>query len=188
MSARDSRARHRAEPKSHITIRGLLASTSAIAGASIVAVIAAGGTYALWDGGSNVSAATVHSGTTGLTVNNVASYPLSGATWLKLLPGDVVSQQATVKNTGNVPGTVSAITSGSYSPLLVHVAKGNCPVAPAGPITGTSSTVVPTNLGVFTAGEAATVCLQVTMPATAVDGVQGASQDFTVTFTSTTGS
>lgn len=188
MSARDSRARHRAEPASRITKRGLLASASAIAGASIIAVIAAGGTYALWDGASGISAATVHSGTTGLTVNNVASYPLSGAVWSKLLPGDVVSQQVTVKNTGNVPGTVSAVTSGSYSPLLVHVAKGNCPVAPSGPITGASSTVAPTNLGVFAADEAATVCLQVTMPSTVVDGVQGASQSFTVTFTSTTGS
>lgn len=185
MSTRESRARHRAEPASFVTIRGLLASASAIAGASLVAVVAAGGTYALWDGAAGISPTTVHSGSTGLTVNNVASYPLSGTAWSKLLPGDVVSQQVTVKNTGNVPGTVSALTTGSFTPLLVHVAKAACTGTP---ITGTSSTTTPTNLGVFAAGEAATVCLQVTMPAGAADTVQGTSQSFTVTFTSTTGS
>lgn len=184
--------RHRIDSKTTrraaVTVGGMLASSSAIAGASIVAVIAAGGTYAMWNDSVNLNAGTIESGSTGLTVNDVASYTVDSAVWSKLLPGDVVSRQVMVKNTGTVPGVVSAATSGSFDPLLVHVAKGTCPVSPAGPISGPSSTMaIPTNLGVFAVGEASIVCLQVTMPANAAN-VQGANQNFTVTFTSTTGS
>jgi predicted ribosomally synthesized peptide with SipW-like signal peptide len=162
----------------------MLASASAIAGASVVAVIAAGGTYALWSDARAVPGATIQAGTLGLTVNGVSSYALSGAAWSKLLPGDVVSQQVTLKNTGNVPGTITAGTHGSFAPLLVHIKKGTCGAA----IGGTSSTVSPTNLGILAAGEASVVCIQVTMPSTAAASVQGAAQSFSVDFTSTTGS
>jgi alternate signal-mediated exported protein len=180
--------RHLAHPKPSrrvaLTVGGMLASSSAIAGASIVAVIAAGGTYAMWNDSASLDGGTIHSGSLNLTVNDVESYVVSGADWSKLLPGDVVSQEVTVKNTGTVPGTVSAQTSGSFDPLLVHVKKGSC----SGTIGGMSSTVSPTDLGVFAAGEASVVCLQVTMPADAANTAQGTSQTFTVTFTSTTGS
>lgn len=184
MSAHSNRARHRAYSTLRISPGGMLAYTSAIAGASIVAVIATGGTYAMWNDSASLNGGTIQSGSLSLTVNDVASYALSGAAWSKLLPGDVVSQEVTVKNTGTVPGTVSAQTSGSFDPLLVHVKKGSC----SGTIGGMSSTVSPTDLGVFAAGEASVVCLQVTMPTDAANTAQGTSQTFTVTFTSTTGS
>lgn len=179
--------RHRARPKparrAALTVGGMLASSSAIAGASILAVIAAGGSYAMLTTSAPVPGGTIRSGSSSLTVNDVASYPLAGTAWSKLLPGDVVQQPVTVTYTGTAPGTVSALTNGSFGPLLVHLKKGTCTAT----ITGASSTVSPTDLGVFAAGEASTVCVQVSLPATVADAVQGSSQDFVVTFTSVTG-
>lgn len=177
--------RHRARStrRATFTVGGMLASSSAIAGASIVAVIAAGGSYAMLTTSAPVPGGTIRSGSLSLAVNDVASYPLAGTAWSKLLPGDVVQQPVIVTNTGTVPGTVSAHTSGSFGPLLVHLKKGTCSAT----ITGASSTVSPTDLGLFAAGEASTVCVQVSLPATVADANQGSNQDFVVTFTSVTG-
>lgn len=179
--------RHRAKPKrarrAALTVGGMLASSSAIAGASIVAVIAAGGSYAMLTSSAPLPGGTIRSGSLSLTVNDVASYALAGTNWSGLLPGDVVQQSVIVKNTGTVPGTVSALTSGAYGPLLVHVKKGACSAT----ITGASSTVSPTDLGSFAGGEASTVCVQVTLPGTVANTFQGANQTFTVALTSTTG-
>lgn len=182
MSTKRSHARHRAAVTRRPTIKGMLATTSAAGAASLIAVFAAGGTYALWDGQQAISAGTITSGTTGLTVNDLASAPIGAAPWSTLLPGDVVWQEVTVKNTGNVSGAVTASTAGA-GPLLVHVKKAACSVA----ITGTSSTVSPVSLGTFTASEAATVCVQVTMPANAPVAAEGTDYSFVVTFTSTSG-
>lgn len=162
----------------------MLVSASAIAGASFLAVIAAGGSYALWNGAADITGTTVSAGSTGLTVNDASSYPLGGVPWSSLLPGDIVSQEVTVKNTGTVPGTVTASTAGSFTPLVVHVKKGACGAT----ITGTASTVSPTDIGVFAGGEGSIVCLQVTLPATVANSAQGTSQSFLVTFTLTAGS
>ena len=181
MSARRSSARHRAAAASRRpTIKGMLASASAAGAASLIAVVAAGGTYALWDGQQAIPAATIASGSMGLTVNNLASAPINTAPWSTLLPGDVVWQEVTVKNTGTVSGIVTASTTDA-GPLLVHVKKAACSVV----IGGTSSTVSPVSLGTFTASEAATVCVQVTMPANAPAVAQGTAYSFIVTFTST---
>jgi Camelysin metallo-endopeptidase len=184
MSTRTAQPRHRvAKPRKRM-VRGMLASATAIAGASIIAALAAGGTYALWNGERSIPSATITSGTLGLTVNGGSSGVLDGTAWSKLLPGDIVSQEVTVKNTGDVAGTVSATTTGGFSPLLVHVKKGACGAT----IVGTSSTVSPTSLGAFLPSEQSLVCVQVTMPATAPAGTQGTSQAFTITFTSKAGS
>ncbi|GAA3740447.1 hypothetical protein GCM10022239_15170 [Leifsonia bigeumensis] len=182
--------RHRAHQKpvrrTAITVGGMLASSAAIAGASIVAVVAAGGTYAMWTSAATMSGGTISSASVDLTVNNQSSYALGGAAWSKLLPGDVVSQEVTLENTGTAASTVTAETSGPFGALLVHLARGGCPAPPAAPIAGPSSTVSPTDLGVFAAGEASVVCLQTTMPAGVADTVQGTGQDFTITFTAAT--
>lgn len=184
MSSRTTRPRHRAMPAHRPGIGGMLASASAIAGASLLAALAAGGTTALWNGERPIPDATVQAGTLGLAVDGAASAVVDGTAWSGLLPGDVVSQQLTLENTGNVPETVLAATSGAFGPLLVHLAKGACGTT----IGGVSSTVAPTNLGAFAAAEQSVVCLQVTMPASAPAGAQGASQSFTVTFTTSKGS
>ena len=183
MSTKNSGARHRASTVKRPTIKGMLASASAIAGASVIAVCAAGGTYALWNGEQSIPEASVTSGTTGLTVNGQLTAPIDGLAWSKMLPGDVISQQVTVKNTGNVPGVVTASTTGG-GPLVVHLKKNAC----SGTISGTSSTLSSVTLGTFNASESSIVCVQVTMPANAPAGAQGANQSFTVTFTTTSGS
>jgi hypothetical protein len=165
-------------------IGGMLASASAIAGASLVAVLAAGGTYALWSGERPLPEASIRTGPLGLTVNGAATATVDGTAWSRLLPGDIVSQQVTIKNVGTVPETVTVSTTGGYGPLLVHAAKGACGAT----ITGTSSTVSPTTLGEFAAAEQSVVCLQDTMPGSAPAGAQGTSQSFTITFATTKGS
>ena len=177
-----SGARHRAKQGFRPTIRGLLVSAVAIAAGSAVAVIAASGSYAKWNGQGSITSTVVTAGTLGLTVNNASSVALSGASWSTLLPGDVVSQQVTLKNTGNVPGVVTVSTTGSFGSLLVNVQKGACGAT----IVGTSSTVSPTNIGVFSGAETSLVCIQVTLPSGVANGVQGASMSFTTTFTATT--
>lgn len=184
MTTRSTHARHRAPAQRARRIGGMLASTAAVAGASIIAVCAAGGTYALWSGQKPIASATIQTGTMGLTVDGGASAVVDGTAWSNLLPGDVVLQEVTLQNTGNVPDTVSASTTGAFGPLLVHLRKGAC----AAIIVGTSSTDSPTDLGVFAVGESTLVCIQVTMPATAPANVQSTNQSFTVTFTSTAGS
>lgn len=184
MTTTPLRARHRAAAQRRPMIGGMLASVAAIAGASVIAAGAAGGTFALWNGQQPITSATIQTGTMGLTVNGGPTAAVDGTAWAGLLPGDVVWQEITLKNTGNVSGTVTASTTGAFSPLLVHLKKGSCDSTVIG---GASSTVSPTNLGVFTATEQSIVCLQVTMPATAAASVQGTNQSFTVTFTSTTG-
>lgn len=178
--------RHLAHPKPSrrvaLTVGGMLASSSAIAGASIVAVIAAGGTYAMWNDSASLDGGTIQSGSLSLTVNNVASYAIPAADWSKLLPGDVRRQEVTLTNTGTVPGDVSASTSGTYDPFLIHVAKGQCDAT----IGGQSLADAPVVLGVFAPGVPTTVCLQVTLPADAIGGAQGTARSFTIDFTATT--
>jgi Camelysin metallo-endopeptidase len=174
-------ARHRAHGF-RPTIRGMLISTVAIAAGSALAVFAAGGSYAKWNSGGAITSTVITAGSLGLTVNNAATVALSGASWSTLLPGDVVSQQVSLKNTGTVPGVVTVSTTGSFGTLLVHAKKGACGAT----ITGTSSTVSPTNIGVFAGGEVSVVCLQVTLPSSVANGVQGSSMNFTTTFTATT--
>lgn len=175
--------RHRASASSRIgvAIGGILSTVAAIAGASILGVLTAGSSYAMVTSSAALPGGTIRSGSLSLTVNDVAGYALSGAAWSRLLPGDTVQQQITLTNTGTVPGTVTALTTGGYGPLLVHVAKGACTTT----IPGASSTVSPTNLGSLAAGEASAVCVQVSLPSTVDNTVQGSMQDFTITFTST---
>lgn len=173
--------RHKATTKTHQrfapTVRGMLATSAAVGGASLIAIMAAGGTYALWNGSSKVSSATLTAGTLNLTVDNVASHALSDTPWTDLLPGDSVRQSVTVKNTGTTAATVTTSIGGTPGAFVVTTIKGACP---AGAITGTS------NLGSFAAGEASLVCIQVALPLTALSTEQGQSRSFSVNFSATT--
>ncbi len=173
--------RHRASRRTILTT--LFAVTAAVAIAIVASIAVSGGTFALWSNTQNVSAGTVSSGTITLTVNSGSTVALSGTTWSTLLPGDSVQQQVTLKNTGNVSATVSGTTTGLFGPLLVHTAKGAC----AGTLSGTSSTVSPTTIGTFAAGETATACIQVSLPLTAANAAQGTSQSFTLTYSARAG-
>jgi predicted ribosomally synthesized peptide with SipW-like signal peptide len=177
-----SEPRHRARQRP--VLASLLASSVAVAVGVVVAITASGGTFALWTSTQTLSAGSVTSGSMTLTVNAATTVALSGTAWSTLLPGDWVQKQVTLKNTGTVAATVSASTTGSFGPLLVHAAKGAC----SGQLTGTSSTVSPTSFGTFTAGESSLACIQVSLPTSTANGAQGSAQSFTVTFSETAGS
>ncbi len=174
--------RHR--DRRHAVLTSLLLSAIAVVVAIAVALGLSAGSFAFWNDAVPVDAGVLTSGTTQLTINSGATVALSGTTWSTMLPGDVVSQQVTLQNVGNVSTAVTALTTGSFGSLLVHTKKGACSTV----IAGTSTTVSPTTLGTYTGGESAVACIQVTLPTTALDSQQGTSQSFTVTFTGTTGS
>lgn len=174
--------RHKAHRRA--TVSNLLLSSAAVAIAIVAAVLFTGGSFALWATSAPITLGSVTTGSMQLRVNSSSTVALSGATWSTLLPGDVVSQQVTLQNIGSVSTTVTASTTGSFGSLVVHTKKGVC----SSTITGTSSTVSPTALGVFAAGESAVACIQVSLPVTASNSQQGTAQTFTVTFTGTTGS
>ena len=72
-------------------------SALAILLAVFFAIVAAGGTYALWSDSSTVPGATISSGSATLTATNPA-----GLTSTALYPGDFVTDEFTVQNTGSV--------------------------------------------------------------------------------------
>ena len=181
MALNPAGARHRASRDA--VLKGLLMSVLAVMMAIWAAMFFIGGSFAYWNDSVTINPGTVTSGTTQLKVNGGSTVALSGTTWSTMLPGDVVSQQVTLQNVGDVSTTVTALTTGSFGSLLVHTKKGACSTT----ITGTSSTVSPTTLGTFIAGESSAACIQVTLPTTALNSDQGTSQSFTVTFTGTTG-
>ena len=159
------------------TIRGMLVSTALVSLGAVLGISSAGGSFASWISSDNVSAGTITSGTLAITVNGSTAYALSGTAWSSLLPGDVASQQVTVKNTGTTAATLTASTSSPSGAIDVRVQSGAC----AGTIAGSSSTAAPTSLaGPLAGGASMTVCIQVSLTSTAV---QGQSAPFTMTFT-----
>src|SRR5690554_5708050 len=91
--------------------KALLASASAIAAGVLVAVLAAGGSYALWVDEASISAGTVVSATIGLTIDEQPSVQLADSSWSNLLPGEYVSQAVTLKNTGSIPVRLDMTTT-----------------------------------------------------------------------------
>lgn len=159
------------------SIRGMLLSTAMVGIAAALGVSSAGGTFASWNGADNVAPSTITAGTLGITVNGVANYALIGTAWSALIPGDVVSQQVSVKNTGTTSATVTASTSAPSGAIDVRVQSGVC----SGTIAGPSSTATPTTLsGTLAGGATVTVCIQVSLTSAAT---QNQSAPFAMTFT-----
>lgn len=183
MPKHPARARHRVRRSLRhrvtFTVTGMLASAAMIGGAAIIGLASAGGSYALWNGAAPVTSNTITSGSLSLTVNTVASYALDGTVWSRMLPGDVVSQQVTLNNTGTTNATVKATATAPSGAIEVRVAKSTC--ALAGTIGGTSATTSAMLLpGTLAGGASATVCIQVTLSESVA---QGQAAPFTLTFT-----
>ena len=163
--------------------RSLATGVGAVAVAICVAVLAAGGTYALLSSNATIdSAVTITSGTATLTVS-----PLTMST-APLYPGRTTHGTATVTNTGDVPLSVriagltapTATTPFSQS-LIIGVGIATSPAACS------NGTFTPTWTGAFpsgttavigpaiAAGASGTFCVSVEMPLTAVAGSQGQS-------------
>lgn len=172
--------KHRADVRRPIWlpgIRGMLLTTALIGVASVLGVSTAAGSFANLNRSESLSASTLRAGSLGITINGSANYALGGTPWSSLMPGDVASQQVSVKNTGTTPATVTVSTAAGSAPIEVRVKSGVC----SGTITGPSSTATPTVLsGTLAGGATVTVCIQVSLTAAAA---QNQSSPFTMTFT-----
>lgn len=164
-----------------LSIRSMAKAIAAVATAICLAVLAAGGTYALLNSSvSTASAATITSGTAALAV---APVTMSTAA---LYPGFTTFGTATVTNTGDVPlsmritGLTQPATSTAFSQSLT-IGVGIAATAAA----CTSGIVTPVWTGSFAVASMATIgpslaahssaifCVSVAMPLTAVSGSQG---------------
>ena len=169
-------------------IKAILSTVAVFTGGILLAVTAAGGTYAIWNSSAPANGATISSGTTGLTINNLTSVTvdLTGTT---LLPGRSVVQSAPLqfKNTGVTPlrvtstGTTFTPASAALQPYLQislrPAVAATCTVTP-------ESTALPATSPVtFSVGQTVPMCLEVRLLATAPASVQDASATFTINLT-----
>lgn len=177
MTPNASRARHLA--KRRLSVGGMLTVSSAAAGATLIGLAAAGSTYALYSDSAAISPHTIQSGSQQLTINGTDELVVPSSTWTNLLPGDRVTLAVTVTTLGEATSRITAQTSAGNGSLHVRVVKADCSLDPVG---GPSSTVAPTNLGLWGANEAATVCIEVSLSPTAQESQ---TLPFTLTFTAT---
>jgi hypothetical protein len=170
----------------------ILITVGTFAAAIVVGIASSGSTYALWNGSKPVSATTLSTGSTGLTVNGVTSYTLPGLTNTQLLPGlaAVSPQLLTILNTGSTPLRVTVGTPTFGDPTSLLAQNGNLVVGLfqssncAQPVDGSS--VAPwTAPLVLAAGESVTACLQMSLSATAPAAVQGLSATFALPLNAT---
>jgi hypothetical protein len=172
-------------PSRRRPLRTLIVTAAIFVGAIVVAVSAAGSTYALWNGAAPIQTATITTGTTGLAVNNTTSYAVPGLNVTQLLPGvSIVSPQPfTVKNTGSTPLSVTVAApaftapAGVLAPNLTIslIQSATCVASIDGTTVGAWTSPL-----VLAAGQSVPVCLQVGLNANAPASVQGVSASFTI--------
>jgi predicted ribosomally synthesized peptide with SipW-like signal peptide len=150
----------------------MLTITSAVAGATLIGLGAAGSTLAMWNDSDAFDAPIVLSGSMDITVEGVDSFALAG-NWTRMLPGDRITHQVDVATSGSVASTVAVATAAS-SNFVVRVQRGVCPSAPLPP--------TPASLGMWAANESIPVCIEVTLAPTAS---QSAAENLNVTFVAT---
>lgn len=156
---------------------GAIKAIAVLAIAVSLGLVGTGGTYAYLNSSAPVaSSSTISAGTATLTVG---SEPL---TWSALAPGDSVTGTFTIKNTGDVPLTLSAAIAAvatkagasATNPLTISVASGACPSSgiPSGSLSGTVAT-----------GSTVQACIVVTLPASAPSTAQSTNVAVTATIT-----
>ncbi|MEZ5189975.1 MAG: hypothetical protein R2717_03180 [Schumannella sp.] len=161
-----------------------LAATAAFTAAIVVALTAAGGTFAYLSTSAPLSAGTITSGTSTLTIQNVASYPIAGFDATALLPGASVftGTPLTVKNTGDASLSVTqgatsfgtAKTINGYLNIVVGRVANSATTctAGAGNVLGSGYTLAPQ--------ATMKVCVTVTLAAGSPGTVAGQSTSFSI--------
>ncbi len=165
------------------SFRSMTKAVASVAVAICLAVLAAGGAYALLNSSASTeSAATITSGTAALAVS-----PLTMST-TALYPGLITYGAATVTNTGDVP--LSVRITGLTSPTATTPFSQSLTIGVgivASPAACSNGTFTPAWTGTFPSattavvgsalavGSSATFCVSVAMPLTAVPGSQGQS-------------
>jgi len=188
------RARHRSAERassSRRPLRSLWAGTAVVAGCVAVALVATGGTFALWNGSVAPTAVTVSSGTAGLSVGAVTALDAT-----VLGPGGSTAGTFTATNTGSVDlamrvaaGTTTASTASLVGELTVRLTAvtksadcttgvGGYSARPSGFDTGSGYFTMP-------AGVTVTGCVVVTLDGDAPAAVQNQTSSIGLVLTGT---
>jgi len=170
-------------------VRAILGTAGTTAAAVAIALLGTGTSYALWSGEVPLGASAVSSGSTGLTVNGVSSYSLTGLDLARLAPGQSAIVPIRLANTGTtalsiVPSaevTTQANALGDH--LLLALSGGSVcgtttVATPSGSIAALGAGIDPYLVG---AGNSLDLCLSVALSRTAPATVQGGSATFTLT-------
>lgn len=183
-----------------------LRSTRVRAALALGAVLTVGvsGTYALWTDSVPVSGVTISSGVLDLKVNTLDAVPAyTDLNLTGMVPGNTVAGILTVRNAGTIPLTYYATAAatnadgkGLGAALVVKVTAdsavtGTAPARTcAGAALATTGTTFAGNLvgapatqRSLAAGVSETLCIQATLPTTAVSSLQGATTNISLTFT-----
>lgn len=174
-----AKRRHRATRRA--PLRSMLTITSAVAGATLIGLGAAGSSLALWQDSDTLQAAPISSGSLTLKVNTDVVHQLSSAVWQNMLPGDRVQQPVNLHTVGTVPTDISVTTTAS-SDLQVRVLRGGCPVGNTSLVTGNSNGMARV-VGAWDAGESFPACIEVTLKTGAAAAVQDGGLPMIIRFT-----
>jgi predicted ribosomally synthesized peptide with SipW-like signal peptide len=158
-----------------------------MAGAVILGVAGAGGTYAMWNNSTSLNLGTISSGKTGLTVNTQTDFTIQPSAMSgMLLPGRslITSAPLAVKNTGTVALSVTAgspVITGqltNYLSVAVRQVASSASACTPTAIGGTMTTM--TAPVTVAAGSTIYICVEAQLATTAPSSVQGQSATFTV--------
>lgn len=158
-----------------VTFRKLGGTILAVFSAIVIAISITGGSYALWNDGRTANGGSITAGSASLSITQ----SLDSALWSNLAPSESVRQSFTVTNTGAVPMSLQGSATRANASVEIRLAPGACPGTA---LTSTQATTAPTALGTLAIGATATVCLQVTLAATAT---VGSTSTFTVSIDGT---
>jgi predicted ribosomally synthesized peptide with SipW-like signal peptide len=193
---RARRSRHAAPLTRSGRLRALLAL-------GVVVLLGTAGTFASWTDNVTVTGSTFTAGTIDLKINNLDT--VTGYTALDIaamVPGNSVAAVLTVKNAGTAPLKYTASTTASNTDgkglgtTLVVKVTGDASVtgtSPTATCAGTALSGTGTAFGgslvstgrLLAAGASETLCVQVTLPASAPTSLQGATTGVGFTFTGT---
>jgi predicted ribosomally synthesized peptide with SipW-like signal peptide len=173
----------------------------AVMAMGVVLGLGAIATTALWTDSATVAGTTISTGTLDLKVDGQDS--VTGYTSLNItnmVPGASVAAVLTIANAGNVPFTYLASSAATNTPVAKDLAGAlQLKVTGATSITGASPTATcggttlagtgaALNTGLVTtarplsAGTNEKICVQITLPSTAANALQGASTAVTLQF------
>ena len=193
----------------------MLASARTRAALSLGVVLAVGatGTFAYWTDAAAISGATFTAGTlnlkftkSGSDIDNDSAYTTLNIS--NMVPGNSMAGLIVLKNAGTAPMKYTVASTATDADgkhlaaaltVVMTTATAVTGTAPATTCGGTTisaaspslngslvTTPQPATPGVgLAAGSSQTVCVQVSMPANAATGLQGATTDVVLTFTGT---
>ncbi len=159
----------------------------------VVALLATGGTYALWNTQTVINGGTLSTGNISLTVNGSTSNTISGLDATKLRPGGAVTSAATLANAGSVrmdvriaSVTMGAVTNALDSHLSLRAtvvgSAGACAPGLTGQLGLLNGYSTSGSFVTIDPGTSAILCLELVLASNAPASVQGGTASFTVNF------